>query len=566
LERLSTDWYFQEDSPGAYTTVGWIGAFRASPSTYAVAAENEQDVAAAITFASLHNLRVVVKGTGIDNLGRSTAEGGSLLIWTHLLSKITWAQDNTTVTVEAGVVWGSLYMSAQSRGRYVQGGRAPVVGAAGGFTQGGGYGVFSKKFGSGADNLLAATVVLASGEVITVNSTSNRDVFWALRGGGGGTFGVVTSMTYRSYPAPRKTGSVSGLVKCETDIAFEQAVKNFTLFFSRELTSEHWGGLIKFADPVRFSRYSLFLDLHHIGLEEGQAKVALSSFTSQVNSSSMCWWQDPPYFEESATISIDGDAEISKLFPLKGAVFLEDGRWYGSATFLGSSRFYTGYTSQYVPLSELEDLNKLAFKFVDLSQFGFDLQLNKALGNGSDTWVSENTSYHPIVRESAAMILRTSVGTFHDELGVQGYNPALPHTRQILEWIVQKTQQDWAKASPTGNFSKDALPGFESCLDIAVLTDEEVEQCWSDLTADVENVAAEFNTEVATRFRQAFPFGSYVNEADYFEPHWQDSFWGSNYARLMVVKRAADPDGLFFCHHCVGSEMWDHHGNCRVQA
>jgi FAD/FMN-containing dehydrogenase len=57
------------------------------------------------------------------------------------------------------------------------------------------------------------------------------------------------------------------------------------------------------------------------------------------------------------------------------------------------------------------------------------------------------------------------------------------------------------------------------------------------------------------RLRNATPdSGSYVNETDYFEPDWQHAFWGDNYPKLLAIKRAYDPHGLFTCHHCVGSE------------
>ncbi|MBV8226212.1 MAG: BBE domain-containing protein [Verrucomicrobia bacterium] len=59
---------------------------------------------------------------------------------------------------------------------------------------------------------------------------------------------------------------------------------------------------------------------------------------------------------------------------------------------------------------------------------------------------------------------------------------------------------------------------------------------------------------------------SYVWETDYFEPNWQDSFWGDNYARLKRVKQKYDPDGLFFLHHGVGSEDWSADGFTRVEA
>ena len=59
--------------------------------------------------------------------------------------------------------------------------------------------------------------------------------------------------------------------------------------------------------------------------------------------------------------------------------------------------------------------------------------------------------------------------------------------------------------------------------------------------------------------------GSYWNEADYYEPHWQRSFWSDeNYRRLLAVKRRWDPDGLLACHHCVGSELLSTDGNCRL--
>jgi FAD/FMN-containing dehydrogenase len=57
--------------------------------------------------------------------------------------------------------------------------------------------------------------------------------------------------------------------------------------------------------------------------------------------------------------------------------------------------------------------------------------------------------------------------------------------------------------------------------------------------------------------------GSYVNETDYFEPDWQQSFWGENYQRLSEIKRRYDPEGLFYCHHCVGSEAWSSDGMCK---
>ncbi len=57
--------------------------------------------------------------------------------------------------------------------------------------------------------------------------------------------------------------------------------------------------------------------------------------------------------------------------------------------------------------------------------------------------------------------------------------------------------------------------------------------------------------------------GAYVNEADYFQKNWQEDFWGPHYQRLREIKKKYDPYGLFYCHHCIGSEQWDSSGMCR---
>ena len=88
----------------------------------------------------------------------------------------------------------------------------------------------------------------------------------------------------------------------------------------------------------------------------------------------------------------------------------------------------------------------------------------------------------------------------------------------------------------------------------------------------VSNVTSQFIVleparayEAMKVIREATPrAGSYVNETDYFEPRWQEEFWGDNYARLLRIKQKYDPGGLFFCHHCVGSESWSQDGMCRA--
>merc|ERR1719148_182262 len=98
------------------------------------------------------------------------------------------------------------------------------------------------------------------------------------------------------------------------------------------------------------------------------------------------------------------------------------------------------------------------------------------------------------------------------------------------------------------------------------MTDAEVVFCWSGIHACFDHRSEQFHNGYVPALRAAFPTGSYANEGDYFEPAWQSTFGGANYARLRAVKREVDPTGLFVCHHCVGSEDWTEDGNCRSES
>ena len=112
------------------------------------------------------------------------------------------------VTVEAGAIWGQVYDAVTTGGgRYVQGGGCMTVGVAG-LIQSGGFGSFSKAYGMAAASLLEAEVVTADGSVRVANACSEPELFWGLKGGGGGSVGVVTRLTLRTHPLPDFFGAV----------------------------------------------------------------------------------------------------------------------------------------------------------------------------------------------------------------------------------------------------------------------------------------------------------------------------------------------------------------------
>ena len=76
---------------------------------------------------------------------------------------------------------------------------------------------------------------------------------------------------------------------------------------------------------------------------------------------------------------------------------------------------------------------------------------------------------------------------------------------------------------------------------------------------------ADLTKKAIMLFKELSPkVGTYVNETDYFEPNWQQAFWGRHYSRLLMTKNKYDPKGLFYCHHCVGSENWGQLGMKRI--
>ncbi|WEW56366.1 hypothetical protein PRK78_001809 [Emydomyces testavorans] len=225
---METNSVWRSQEPGAVQYINWetwpekqqtcyIGGDRKIPcgqgriSRYSAVAHKPDHIQQAVRFAAKHNLRLVVKNTGHDFLGRSAAPE-SLQILTHFMKDIQFTNEfvpegksdrravGSAVTIGAGVQLAELYKAVSEKDKTVVAGFAHTVGAAGGYIQGGGHSALGPWKGMAVDNVLEFKVVTAKGDHITANDYQNQDLFWALRGGGGGTFGVVTSVTLRTFP------------------------------------------------------------------------------------------------------------------------------------------------------------------------------------------------------------------------------------------------------------------------------------------------------------------------------------------------------------------------------
>ncbi|NJB85352.1 FAD/FMN-containing dehydrogenase [Lewinella marina] len=161
-----------------------------------VYAAHEPDIWHCLHFARSHDLTTVVRAGGHSMAGYSVCEG--LVIDVSGLNRVTVDTESSTAVVQAGTKIYELEAALEAEGFHVPGGGCPTVAVAG-YMMGGGYGFTSRYFGLNCDNVLSARVMLADGTIVRASAEENGDLFWALRGGGGGNFGVLLDITYRVH-------------------------------------------------------------------------------------------------------------------------------------------------------------------------------------------------------------------------------------------------------------------------------------------------------------------------------------------------------------------------------
>jgi FAD/FMN-containing dehydrogenase len=161
-----------------------------------VTVASQADVQKAISFATANNLKIAPRGGGHSYIGASSANGTMVIDLRGLPGAVNVDGGNVTVTPATNLY--AVQQALAGAGRAIPTGSCPTVGI-GGLTLGGGIGADSRHAGLACDALQSATVVLPSGEVVTASANDHPDLFWALRGGGGGNFGVTTSMTFGTF-------------------------------------------------------------------------------------------------------------------------------------------------------------------------------------------------------------------------------------------------------------------------------------------------------------------------------------------------------------------------------
>ncbi|HYB32059.1 MAG TPA: FAD-binding protein [Steroidobacteraceae bacterium] len=508
--------FYIGDQPGGTQVSGWLDAWTPAPSAWAVKARSAADVAAAVNFARTHKLRVVVKGGAHSYLGTSNAPD-SLLIWTRAMNQIA-VEDafvpkgcdakvapTPALTLGAGCVWIDAYSVVTTRGgRYVQGGGCTSVGVAG-LIQSGGFGSFSKGFGNAAAGLLEAEVVTADGRARIANACTDPDLFWALKGGGGGTFGVVTRLTLRTHELPQFFGGAWGTVKARSDEAFRRLVARFVAFYAESLANPHWGEQIA-VKPDN----SLNISMVQQGLSPEEARAVWKPFFEFVGSSKdLAVTQELGAGAHRAQSWWEIAANPSMIPDQRPGAAPDHGWWQGDQDQVGG--YLHGYESLWLPASLLKQSEqpRLAEALFAASRYkDVGLHINKGLAFAPAEAIraSLDTAMNPAVTEAFALAI------IADAEG-----PCYPG--------MKRPPMDLAAAR-------------SDARSIDRATDE------------LRKVAPE-------------P-GSYLSESNYFNKSWQQAYFGANYPRLRAIKKKYDPAGLFFVHNGVGSEEWSADGFTRL--
>jgi FAD/FMN-containing dehydrogenase len=536
--------FFVGDQVGLTQSLGWIDAWTSQPSVYAVAARTASDVAAAVNFARQNNLRLVVKGGGHSYHGTSNAPD-SLLIWTRHMNDITMHASFVpqgcdgkiapapAVTLGAGTIWMNAYQAVTTQGgRYVQGGGCTTVGVAG-LVQSGGFGSYSPHYGTAAANLLEAEVVTADGQIRIANARNNPDLFWALKGGGGGNFGVVSKVTVRTHDLPEYFGAANFKIQAASDDAYRRLLQQFFKFYKESLFNDHWG------EQVHVRPNNIFeVSMVSQGLSSEEARKIWQPFLDWLkNSSSDCsildhltigsipaqrWWDVQWWKEHWAELPFPNTNDsmftslIDKVLPhlMEQPSWVIDKRpgakpsnawWKGDAGQV--SWFLSGMQSLWLPASLLEPDAQQRFidgLFAASRHSYLELQISKALATAPPDAIER-------VRDTAT-------------------NPAV-----LTAFALAITGDDQSLVYP-------GIPGHEPDVEQGRKAAARIEKCLDELRAIVPQL------------------GAYVSESNYFEKNFPEAYWGLNHQRLAEVKKKYDPDGLFFVHNGIGSEEWSRDG------
>lgn len=352
--------------------------------------------------------------------------------------------------------------------------------AIGGYLQGGGHGPASHTFGLATDQVLEYKVVLASGAIVTANACQHPDLFTALRGGGGGTFGVVVSATIKAHPTRPVLAHTLDVVSLDGSIAPLLNTSSYALSKYPLLSDEGFAGnaqIIKTAGEALYGH--TFIKLIESNSSAAHAKQVMTqqlvNTLAQSNNTSL-------YVKSSFTLF---------------SSFQE--------YFLGSGKHEATASNNLIMTSRFFDKKAMLYQ-------------QKKLSSMLHTLFSADGPVH--AASSVLEVCLVGGGHVLHPAPYTSVNPAWRRTYMIAEHL-------------------DFWP--------ANYGSQEIRQIKVDAT---------FRKLKAMK-AAAPDTGTYLNEADGYDPDWKRDWYGDRYHWLQTVKQEYDPDEVFWCWRCVGSEGWN---------
>ncbi|KAH6670817.1 putative isoamyl alcohol oxidase [Halenospora varia] len=472
--------------------------------SYIVNATTASDVAFAMKWAADRNLRIVVKGTGHDLAGRSSGAFG-LSIWTRNFKTIkrhsAWNVPGSNQTEDvfifgSGAVWGEVLEAAMAQGRLVTTGQDPSVGP-GGYIQNGGHGPLSSTYGLGSQQVLQVTVATTTGEVLVANDVENKDIFWAIRGGGGGQFGVVTEYIIKHFPQPSNvvfgSMSISPIGEAGVDLSWDAAAVLFKAL--PDLMDAGIAGALTMASGQSSLHFSPTVGNGTSGVVVGPAFWTWNTTTE---------WMD------------------NLISPIASKI-----RAMGSNTTLSvsySANIVANYSSFYSSISGSETAG------------GGGVTASRLLGRAHLSELPDQKLVSYLRRSLVAQNVTAGTYATVGFSGGAGVHNA-PKAR-------------WGSLLPAW---KDAYLHFYVGGASSNVNDKMTPQ------ATLEADAKWIEEEKESLFREWAPTsGAYLNEANPYNSHFKHDYYGDSYQGLLDVKRKYDPTESLFVLAGVGSDGWNY--------
>ncbi|KIJ42536.1 hypothetical protein M422DRAFT_170983 [Sphaerobolus stellatus SS14] len=468
-----------------------------SISEYYIDVRSAKDVQAAFSFSKTTGVPLVIKNTGHDYKGRSSAPH-SLSLWTHNLKGIEYEpkfvptcpssstkqiKPVTAVTLEAGVQWVEVYTGvAAEYNLTVVGGADRTVGTTGGWLQGGGHSALSNTLGLGADRVLEFTVVTPDGELRIANQCQNKDLFFALRGGGGGTFGVVLSATYLASP------------QMHIDAVLIQFPPHFPM-------PAGFDDSVDASDELALTRslFKLILD--------NSVQWAEHGWGAYINANSALY----------LTPALNSTSAPESMKPL-----LDWGKKLQKAVDESHRKDIIVASGDYPSWSSFFSI----FADDNSAGIGEPLALSSRL---IPTSVVNDTSTREDLLDALIDAERTSPGV---------------RLLKVSPFNYKSSTED-----PEDPYSApSAHPAWRSTIFHATTANQ---WNWNSTAAEIQEHYKTVHRAMEG-VRKVAGHAAYMNEADVYEENWQEAFFGSNYDKLLAIKNKYDPNHLLDCWQCVG--------------